>query len=569
MHRKLATIMVGDIVGSTRQMEQNEEDAIQRFSECLGAVTQTVNQHEGRVFNQAGDSVLAEFQSPVNALRAAMVARGKLNAIYNSRAVDMRFGLHLADVVEVDGDLRGDGVNIAARIQATADPGAIDASQTLFDQVRRNSPCIFDDIGERHLAGVSEPIHLYRVRGEIGYYRTQPSEQRGSRPLAKRPHSIAVVPLSIASSADPDQSVLAEGLTEDLILELGRMKQLFVISASASRGLPNRDPATIGTDLGVRYVLTGSVRALGSRLRLNLTLLGTDDGRVIWSDRIQRPFDEFVDMMEDVAARITATVTGRVLEADTNIARKRPAETLTAYEYYLRGLDYHRRGGVTDDNIRTAMTWFEKAISADGNFARAQAMWVCSASWLTDYDFDDGKRRVERALELDPNDPEATRIMGSILIYEGKFDAARQYHRKAMELAPNDAYIVGRCAAFHNFAGEPDTALELLDRAAELDPFLPVWITEERIAAYYQQGHHEKVLEAARSLPFQTRRCRIYRAASRVALGDLEGARKIVAEALGNNPDLNRQYIRENEVYQDQDILETLVSRLEAAGLPA
>ncbi|MEM7321035.1 MAG: adenylate/guanylate cyclase domain-containing protein, partial [Pseudomonadota bacterium] len=205
MRRKLSTILVGDIVSSTSQMEQSEEQAVRRFANCLQAVSETVADHDGRVFNRAGDSVLADFPSPVNAVRAAMAARGALAKVRDSAPTDMRFGLHLADVVEVEGDLRGDGVNIAARIQSAADPGAIDTSHSVFDQVRRNSPCVFDDLGEKTFAGVSEPIRIFRVRNEITPFRMMRSEVRSTASPEKRPHSIAVARLVAANSADPDQ----------------------------------------------------------------------------------------------------------------------------------------------------------------------------------------------------------------------------------------------------------------------------------------------------------------------------------------------------------------------------
>lgn len=568
MRRKLATIMVADIVGSTSKMEADEEGSVQSFADCLNMVSRQVGSLEGRVFNRAGDCVLAEFPSPVNALRAAMAARGALSKIQGSSPADMRFGIHLADVVEIDGDLRGDGVNIAARIQSGADPGAIDASASVFDQVKRNSPCIFDDLGEKNFAGVSSPLRIYRVRGQMDTHRKQLSESRPNAQVAKRPHSVAVTPLAVASSANEDQRFLAEGITEDLILELGRLKQLFVVSASASMALMEREPSLVGSELGVRYVLSGSVRTLGSSIRLNLTLTETDDGRVVWSDRIQRSFDDFIEIFDEITARVAGTVLGRILDADTVAARNRPPESMTAYEYYLRGLDYHRRGGVTDENIRQALSWFDKAIDADPNFARAQAMWVCSASWLPEYDWNDGRARTARALELDPNDAESNRIMGSILVKEHKFDAARPYHKKAMELAPHDAYVIGRCAAFHVFAGEPEVALELLEKAEQLDPFLPAWIIEERIAANYCLENHAEVFEASGNLPFQTRRSRLYCAASRVALDDLETARSVISEALSENPTLTQSYFRIGETYRDREVLKKLIARLEQAGLP-
>ncbi|MEM7320050.1 MAG: tetratricopeptide repeat protein, partial [Pseudomonadota bacterium] len=220
------------------------------------------------------------------------------------------------------------------------------------------------------------------------------------------------------------------------------------------------------------------------------------------------------------------------------------------------------------DNLRRAIHWFEKAIETDPNFARARAMWVCSASGLPNYDWEDGRNRTQAALELDPNDPEANRIMGSILLHEKKFEASRPYHIKAVELAPNDAYIVGRCACFHIFSGEPETALDLLDRAEQLDPYLPGWITEDRIAAYYAMDRYEDALIAARALTYQSRRSRMYRAASRVALGDLDAAREVISEALGISPDLTTGHVEYSDTYRDDSISETLKDRLRQAGLP-
>jgi adenylate cyclase len=210
---------------------------------------------------------------------------------------------------------------------------------------------------------------------------------------------------------------------------------------------------------------------------------------------------------------------------------------MTAYEFHLRGLEYHRLGGVLDENLREATRWFERAIKADANFARHRAMWVCASSGLPEFDEADGERRTQRALELDPNDPEANRVMGSILMHRGAFDASREYHEKAMALSPSDAYIKGRSAAFYNFAGEPERALKLLDEAAELDPFLHVWCVEERVAVLYNLGRFREAIEAALRLTFQTRRSRLYRAAAHAALGETERAGDVVAGAIASGPE--------------------------------
>ena len=341
MKRKLAAILVGDVVGSTSSMEHNEDAAVRRIAACLDAVAETVAKHEGRVFSTAGDALLAEFPSAINALRAAMASRGALAQVPDASGSDMRFGLHIADVLAVGDDLRGDGVNLASRIQTAAEPGAIDVSGTLYDNVRRNSPCIFDDLGEQDFKGISEPIQVFRVRSAIDRHRFMKAPSRNAEVKVIRPNSLAVLPLRVAESADGDQQFLAEGFTDDLTLELSRLRSIYVSSRSATNTLSSNDPVEAGKALGVRFVLSGSMRKLGNKVRLNISLCETENGGVIWSDRIQSSFDDIFDIMEDITARVAVTVSGRVEQAALAAARLKRPENMSAYEYYLRGIEQH------------------------------------------------------------------------------------------------------------------------------------------------------------------------------------------------------------------------------------
>jgi class 3 adenylate cyclase len=571
MDRRLAAILVADVVGYSSLMEADEEGTAARMRACRKIADTEIAGVDGRLFKAMGDAVLAEFPSPINAVRCAVAIRDALALAERKQEapLSMRFGVHLADVLVEGGDLVGDGVNLAARIQQNSEPGAIDISSALFEQIRRTSPFAFEDRGEQNFKNIGEPVRVYRLRGEIERhaYQITPTQPAPSR--TKRAHSLAVMPFE-APSGNEDQHFLAEGFSEELIFELGRFRKLFVTSRSATRALEGgqNDPHSIGDRLGVRYVLTGAIRQLGSRIRLSLALTETETGTVVWSDRLSQSFDELVDGLDELVSRIASTVLGRIEETDIAAARRMRPESMTAYEFHLRGLEYHRLGGVTDDNLRMAVQWFERAIEADPNFARPQAMWVCARSGYPGWDMNDMVNRTERALELDPNDPEANRIMGSIKMYVNEFDASRQYHEKAMALSPSDAYIKGRSAAFYNFSGEPERALELLDEAEELDPFLPVWCVEERVAVLYSMGQFPDAIEAGRALPFQTRRSRLYRAASRIALGDTDRGRKIVAEALASIPDLTTNYVRESEYYRDRAVKRQLIDRLADAGLP-
>ena len=567
MERKLAAIMVADFVGSTAAMESDEERAVTCVNACMKAVGDTISRHDGRIFNTAGDAVLAEFSSPVNALRATMEARNLVAVVPGASPHDMRFGLHVADVVVVGKDLRGDGINVATRIQSAAEPGEIEVSEVLYQHVRRVSPCAFEHIGERSFKGISEPIQVYRVGSTIDRHRFQSAPTRKAPFSPIRPNSVAVVPFSIASSSE-DQRFLAEGLTDDLTLELGRLKSLFVSSRTASAVLLTRDPVEIGKSLGVHYVVAGSVRKLGPNIRFNLSLTETGQGHIVWSDRIHRPFEEILDVIDEITARVAATVSGRIEQAELAAVQLKRPESMSAYEFYLMGLEHHRLIGVDDRHIVEAMRWFERSIEADASFARPVAMLVCAWASLPTFDLEKAERQVAHALELDPTDPESHRIMGSIKMMGGDFTVSRRHHDRALELAPNDAYVIGRCAAFYTYAGEAERALSMLDRAEALDPFLPVWITEERVAALYALNKYDEMFTVARLLPFQTRRSLIYRMAARVARDDIERSQQLALQALALDPALSAEYVRAQEFFKDRPIIETLVERVCTAGLP-
>jgi len=563
--------LVADIVGYSAMMEADEESTARRLAACRALVDAEIAKCDGRVFKSMGDAFLAEFASPINAVRCAVNIRSGLavSGQAGEAPLRMRFGLHLADVMIDSDDLIGDGVNLAARIQQAADPDAIDISGALFEQIRRNSPYAFDDRGEQTFRNFADPVRVYRLRGEVErhVFQVAPTQQAPVR--VKRPHSVVVLPIEVGAG-DEDRRYLADGLTEELILELSRFKKLFVISRSAARALEpgDRDPRIVGDRFGVRYVLSGTIRPLGSRIRLSVSLSETETGGMVWSDRLNDNLQNLIERMDDLVARIASTVLGRIEDSDIAAARRAKPESMTAYDYYLRGLAYHRLGGVVDENLRQATYWFDRAIEADPEFGRPLAMWVCARSGLPEFDWEDGERRTQRAVELDPNDPEANRIMGSILMHMGRFDAARRYHEKAMEISPSDAYIKGRSAAFYNFVGEPQRALELLDEAAELDPFLHVWCVEERVATLYALGRFHEAIEAAVGLTIQTRRSRLYRAASHAALGEDMQARDVVAEAIAISPDLTSDYVLSAEGYKDSTITQTLIERLMRAGLP-
>lgn len=571
MQRKMAALMVGDVVGYSSMMEQAEEQMAERLASCQTLISDRVRLLDGRVFKTAGDAALAEFPSAVNAVRGAVEIRSALAGAHddNSEPLRMRFGLHIADVVVQGDDLIGDGVNVATRIQQAAEPDPIYVSSTFFEHVRRHSAFVFDDIGDREFKNISEPVHLYRVRGELGGHRLQSAP---TRPLPanreRQPSSIAVLPFRV-SGGNEDQRYLAEGLTDELIVELGRFRRLMVSSRSASFAVADcyPDPVRIGEGLGVRFVLEGQIRKIRDLITISLKLSETEGGAMVWSDKIQRDFEELLTLVDETAAKIAATTSGRMEDAAMIAARRKPPENMTAYDCLLRGLDHHRLGGVTDENAREAVGWFSKAIEADRNYAAAYAWRVCAASGLPDFDFDQGRRDIHRALELD-RDAEANRVMGVLELMKGNTDDAIAHVQRSLELNPTDAYIKARSASVFTFAGEPEGSLRLLDQAEILDPFLPVWCVEERGVALYALGRHAEAIESFARLPFQTNRSRLYRAAALAVLGRTDEARRMVREALGGKPEITISDFVGREFYRDPKMVQELGRLLRSVGLP-
>ena len=570
MQRRLAAIMVADIVGYSSLMEQAEERTAARVAACQDLIQQQVAALDGRVFNTAGDASFVEFASPINALRCATEIRTALAGTGDGEPLRLRFGLHLADVVIRGEDLVGDGVNVAARIQQDAEPDTICVSGVFFDNIRRNSPFHFDDLGDRNFKNMAEPIHIYRLRGEMASHRMQSAPTRMKAVGEKRPSSVAVLPFRV-TGGDEDQRFLAEGLTDELIVELARFRRLFVSSRSASFAVldENPDPVRIGAALRVRYVLEGQIRKIGDQIRIGLTLTETENGSVVWSNKIVRPFAELLDLVDVTASQIAASVFGRMEDAGMIAARRQRPENMSAFECLLRGMDHHRLGGVLEENSREAIRWFNRAIELEPDYGTAYAWRVCASADLPDFSLVDSEPDIRRALELDPSDAEANRIMAVFELLKDNFERSATLIRRAMELNPSDAFIKARCAGISTFIGEGEQSLKLLDEAEALDPLLPVWCIEERGIAYYALERHNEALEALGKLVFQTFRSRLYRAAALMALGRPDEAHPLVKEAMASRPNLTTSGFMMKERYRDRTVRHRLRTRLREAGLPS
>lgn len=579
MARRLSTIMAADIVGYSAKMEASEAQTLVQLSFLTELLEKHVKQRDGRIFSKAGDGFLSEFQSPVSAVQTGFEIQRSLQsaALKDDHDLQLRIGVHLADVV-VDGEnLLGDGVNIASRIEGIADPGSVLISQNVFDQVKRTAQLAFEDMGERSLKNISDPIRVFRVTGELGNhsYISGIPENLTPRDMGSiNPHSIAVLPFANVSD-DPEQEYFSDGFSEDLITELARFRDMFVVSRNASFVYKGRDfdLRKIGKDLGVAYCLEGSVRKMGPRVRITGQLIDTRSGDHIWAEKFDCQLEELFDVQDDFAAKIVSTVAGR-MERLTQVAakRKKPADML-AYDCLLRGLEHHRLGGVTREDAEQALHWFKLAVERDPNYARAYAWQSCAMSalarqWTRENVFDEAVEVVRRGIELDDNDAECHRIMGSVSLYLRDYRKAEHHFQRAIELNPNHAYIVGRMGELYTFLGQGQKALEYQKRAVQLDPFLPSYCRELEAVAHYALGNYQETVDVVAEMPRPTRRSIVYCVAALTHLDDPTTLERALKSLRRIEPDFTITGFIAMEVYKEKAIEHQLAQDLKATGLP-
>lgn len=579
MQRRLATILAADVVDYSARIGRAETDTLALLGELRSILQTRLEGAGGRLFSTAGDGFLAEFPSPVQAVRCGFEIQRDLAALQrqNKPRLDLRIGIHLADVVVEEDDLLGDGVNIASRIEKVAEAGSVTLSDTVFQQVKRTAQLTFIDLGEYSLKNISEPIRLYRVRDDMANHSfISGTPQRAVTPQAPPSNKASIVVLPFANiSEDPEQQYFATGFCEDIITELSRFTNMSVVSRNASLAYLDRhvDPRMVGAELGVRYCLAGSVRRLGSRMRITAQLIGTETGDHVWSDRFDCALDEVFDVQDQIVARIVSTVFGRIeVSAAAAARRKRPVD-MGAYDCLVHGLEFHRAGGVTREYAQSALQWFEKAVEKDPLWGRAHAWRACARANLGEWDNDpswwgDSVASARLALELDDNEAETHRIVGSLHLHSRNYDKAEYHFLRAIALNPNHAYIVGQVGELYNFLGDGEKALEFQKRARMLDPFLPDYCRELEAVANYVLERYEETDRVVGQLNHLTRRAAAYRAAALRHLTDRGALECAVSEVLRIDPAFRTRTFLASEYYRDRALRDRVGRDLKAAGLP-
>ena len=567
MERKLTTIFASDVVGFSKMMGEDEVNTLKILKERRLAIDSIIDENGGIIFGSAGDSVIAEFSSPIKASEAAIAIQSKMKTMNQGQSesdqMTFRVGINIGDVMVSDDNLFGDAVNIAARLEAAAKPSGICVSQTLFDMINRKIMASFEDAGELDLKNIEFPIKAFHVLDNKGTPRfNQDSETIETIVKEAEPGSVAVMFFKNLSN-DEEQEYFCEGFSEDLLSMLSRYNKLVVISSHASFAYREKSKSfkEIGKELGVRYIIHGSVRKLGPRMRINANLVSTENEKSIWSNNFDLNVDEVFDVQDKIAEEIVSTIVGRV-EADAlnHIKTKRP-ENMDSYDLVLQGLEYAKRGNVIKENTEKAVELFEKAIEAEPSYARAHAWRACTLGNLADWEekpdpklFESAMESAKLALELDPSEPEVHRIIGSIkLWFERDHDMAKYHFEKARELCPSDVFIISRYAIMLIYFGEFEKALSELERAKRLDPFSHDLLFGPEAICQYWLDNPEEALQTFKKVKVK-KNYLFYIALSHKKKGDMDLASENLREAyaltgmdndsfIGSQPFKNEEFI--------------------------
>ncbi|MBI3757927.1 MAG: adenylate/guanylate cyclase domain-containing protein [Deltaproteobacteria bacterium] len=647
IERKLTTILHADVAGYSRLMGADEVGTLHTLTAYRHITDPLIQQHRGRVVGSAGDSILAEFASVVEAVQCAVEIQHTLavknNEFPSDRRMEFRIGINLGDVIVEGEQIYGDGVNIAARLESLAEPGGICLAGTVYEQIKNKLALHYEDLGEQRMKNIAEPVRVYRVKrdGETGPTvgaarrgrpssqprRVRPALQIGAGlvlltaiviavrywsspipnpqsptpntqlplstqdsalrtdaapaalPLPDKP-SIVVLPF-VNMSEDPKQEYFSDGLTEDLTSDLSKISSLFVIARNSAFTYKGKAVKVqyVSKELGVRYVLEGSVRKADGQVRITAQLVDATTGGHLWSERYDRPLTDIFALQDEIRQKIVFALKVKLTPEEHERFQRAPTNNLEAYDYYLRGLESSQRAirETKKEANAQARQMLERALELDQIYAGAYAGlgWTYWIEWFQQWNLDRAQsldralELAQRAVALDNSLSMSHRVLANVYVFKKQYDQAIVEAEQAIALAPNDANGYVTLGWILAYVGRPEEAIGLTEKAIRLNPRYPVYLNNLGWA-YRVSGRYEEALAPLKKVLILTPNfatAHLNLAGCYAELGRQEEARTEVAEALRLNPTFSLEKARQMYPFKDPTDLERFLASWSKAGL--
>lgn len=594
MQRRLTVIMSVDLVGFTRLMERDETGTWAQLKTLRKElIDPAISDRGGVIFKTTGDGMLAQFENCLDAVEAAIAVQSAVFERYKTLPADerleFRVGIDSGEVIVDGDDLIGDAVNVAARLEGVCQPGGICASETVVKAVGRNSDIPFQDIGAIELRNRSEPVHGFiwrygRVAQGVSEWAAPSGRRRGNtekRALEERQSapslpSVAVLPFENFSS-DGELDYLATGIAEDITTALYRFKSFLVLSRTSSFLEAGEDKSAqgIGQELGASYVLEGSIRKMGERVRVTAQLINVTDNDHVWAQSYDLELAEIFEAQDQIVAEIVGTLGDGIERHRLKSSKHLAPEELEAYELMLRGLELHKHGYVSYEQAVETHSLFSQAVEKDPNLGRARAWRVCAASRLLPLPVppqmfetfvNDAKEELDKVVELDPDDPETQRMYGAICLIRREFEQGKFHVDKSLAANPNNSHILASAANFYTRYGEPKRAIELIERAMIINPHYPDWYWQNLGHACWAEADYQSAtghfIKQARLSDFDY----AYLAASNAALGNAPDANSYVGHLKEINQDTTAQVFADSQYFRLEEMRDRLKTQLAEAG---
>jgi adenylate cyclase len=577
VERRLAAILAADVAGYSRLMGVDEEGTLDALKACRRElIDPKIAEHRGRIVKTTGDGALVEFASAVDATRCALEiqrAMGERNASTPEDCrIEFRIGINVGDIIYDGGDIYGDGVNIAARLETLASPGAICLSDNAYQQIKGKLALDVKDMGEQSLKNIAWPVRVYRVQlnGAISTARTP-------LPIPDKP-SIAVLPFDNLS-AEPDQGYLADGFVEAITAALSHIRSFFVISRNSAFTYKGRamNVREIGKELGVAYLLEGSVQKSANRLRITVQLVETEGGAHVWSSRYDGTLDDIFDLQDRITEQVAGALQPSIRIAEIERSKRKQPQDLGAYDYTMRAMPHVWK--LENEESATALELLDKALAIDPKYPLALSLagW-CHAqravyNWADDIAGSKGSARTlaERAAELSGDDPLILAVLGAVHTMLGNLGTARVLLERALALDPNGAWAWSRLGYVESLSERPERAIENFERALRLSPLDPMnfnTIVGMGFAQQAAQDYDKAVALYRRALEDRPHAAWIYRymTSALCDAGRMAEAKEVFAEMMRNYPGLTVTKFR--QAMPPTPTINRMVDNLRRLGLP-